>query len=190
MNEQDIITLLEHDKEMMEILRSVRSLQLPDCWVGGGVIRSKVWDHLHNYSTPTPLPDVDVVYYDKNDFDKKEINSPSTKSEKSIEMNLTTMMPKIHWEVVNQARMHVFHNRGSYKNSTDAKKDWVETATGIGAKLNGDKTIELAAPWGIEDLVNCVLRPVSQKPERLKEFERRIKAKNWLIKWPKLNIIY
>ena len=190
MNEQDIITLLEHDKEMMEILKSVKALNLPDCWVGGGVIRSKVLDHLHHYTTPTPIPDVDVIYFDKNDFLEDEIHSDSTKREKSLEDSLTSMMPQIKWEVVNQARMHVFHKRSTYKDSTDAMKDWVETATGIGVRLLDDGTLELAAPWGIDDLINCILRPVSQKQERLKEFERRIKVKDWLKKWPKLKVIY
>ncbi len=189
MTEKDIITLLEEDEEMMEILRSVRSLHLPDCWVGGGVIRSRVWDYLHNYPTPTPIPDVDVVYFDNNDFTSDEIHSDSTKSEKNAEDSLRTMMPHVAWEVVNQARMHVFHNRHPYHNSTEAMKDWVETATGIGARLLEDETIEIAAPWGIEDLTHCILRPVSSSPERMKEFYRRIEKKQWMTKWPKLKVI-
>lgn len=190
MNEDDLLDLIKKDQSIMEILKSVKSLALPDWWVGGGVIRSKVWDHLHNYHTPTPVPDVDVVYFDPNDFSNEEIHSGSTKREKSLELSLRGMMPNVTWEVVNQARMHVFHDRGPYKDSTDAMKDWVETATGIGASLSPKGDLLLATPWGIEDLTNCILRPVSNDPKRLKEFERRIREKGWLTKWPKLKVIY
>ena len=56
-------------------------------------------------------------------------------------------------------------------------------------KKDGNNKLILAAPHGIDDLVNCVLRPASFKPKRIKEFRRRIESKQWLEKWPKLQII-
>ena len=50
------------------ILETVRSLNPPDWLVGAGVIRSLVWDHLHGYTTPTRLVDVDVVFFDPTDL--------------------------------------------------------------------------------------------------------------------------
>lgn len=189
MTKSEIIRLIESDRSMMDILRKVQEIHLSDWWVGGGFIRSKVWDHLHGYTTPTPIPDIDVIYFDKDDFKENEIKSSCTKSEKKYEDSLIGMMPHIKWEVVNQARMHVFHGCLPYKNSSDALKDWVETATCIAVRLNRNGSISLSAPWGVEDLVNLILRPANKNPERVKEFYRRIESKGWLQKWPKLKII-
>lgn len=189
MTESDIIKLIESDRSMVNVLRTVQKIRLSDWWVGGGFIRSKVWDHLHGYNTPTPIPDIDVIYFDKDDFEKNEINNSYTKSEKKYEDSLRDMMPQIKWEVVNQARMHVFHDCLPYKNSSDALKDWVETATCIAVRLNRNGSISLSAPWGVGDLVNLILRPTNTNPERVKEFYRRIEYKGWLQKWPDLKII-
>jgi len=64
--ESDLLTLIESDTWMMDILSCVEQLQLPDCWVCAGFIRSKVWDYLHDFNERTPLGDIDVIYFDNN----------------------------------------------------------------------------------------------------------------------------
>lgn len=49
---------------MMEILKTVSQLDLPDWWVCAGFVRSKIWDTVHGFNTRTPLSEVDVIYYD------------------------------------------------------------------------------------------------------------------------------
>ena len=63
-NEGDILQLIRDDKEMMAILKAAKQLHLPDWWICAGFVRSKVWDTLHHFQEKTPLPDVDVIYYD------------------------------------------------------------------------------------------------------------------------------
>lgn len=188
MSEKDILRTIREDAWMMNILMAVKSLNLPDCWVGGGFIRSKIWDMLHGYTIRTPLPDVDVVYLDSNDFLQSEALSESTKKEKEYESQLRNLLPEVTWSATNQARMHLFHNTNPYKSSKEAMKDWVETATGVGARLNKQNELEFIAAWGISDLVNLVLTPASHKPDRIDEFNRRIISKDWLKKWPKLKV--
>lgn len=174
---------------MIEVLRTVKTLNLPDWWIGAGFVRSKVWDHLHNFKKPTPLPDIDVIYFDPNDYEKGETNSESTKNEKMHEDELKKLMPKPNWSVTNQARMHFFHKGDiRYKNSTEALSRWVETATCIGVRINSRDKLELTAPYGVEDLVNLKLRPVTMTTEGLKLFNQRIKKKKWLTLWPKLRV--
>lgn len=76
----------------------MKSLALPDWWIGAGFVRSKVWDMLHKYTKRTPL--------------------------------------------------------------------------------------------GIDDLVRGIIRPNPQSKSDRDLFERRIKEKEWLKKWPKLKIVY
>lgn len=183
MTEEDILQLIKKDKWMINILRSVEKLNLPDWWIGAGFIRSKVWDYLHDYTERTSLPDVDVIYFDSND--------KSEKVEKDIEKKLVLTLPGISWSVKNQARMHKLHDRGPYGNSTEALSQWAETATCVGVKTENGKLF-LTAPHGISDLVNLIIRPIpgydriySHIPDT---FEKRYRSKNWLQKWPMLKV--
>ena len=74
-----LINEISKDKWMMDILRSVRDLNLPDCWIGAGFVRNKAWDFLHEYSQRTPLSDIDVVFLDRTNTSltkETEIRSP------------------------------------------------------------------------------------------------------------------
>ena len=62
--------LLNADCWRMAVMRTVRAVALPDCWIGAGFVRALVWDHLHDFATATPLADVDVVYFDSENLSK------------------------------------------------------------------------------------------------------------------------
>lgn len=189
MTKADIILLIQNDNWMMAILRTVKTLDLPDWYVGAGFIRSKVWDTLHGYSQRTSLPDVDVIYFEKNDFTPDEANGESTTAEISYEKRLQNLFTGVRWSVTNQARMHLFHHTTPYNSSEEALSEWVETATCIGVRLDQNDQLILSAPRGIDDLVNLILRPISNSPEKLATFNQRVKNKKWLEKWPKLKVI-
>ena len=186
MNEKDILSLIQKDRWMMEILKSVKRLNLPDWWIGAGFVRSKVWDFLHDHKVRTPISDIDVIYFDKSDFSAEESLSETTKKEVEYEKQLREIMPGVDWSVTNQARMHLFHDDKPYKSSEEGLRHWVETATCIGVKLDEKDKLILTAPHGIYDLVNLIFRPTTTSYKNTKRFEERIKNKKWLSKWPKL----
>ena len=99
MTKKDIISLIENDAWMMDILSVVKTLELPDWWIGAGFIRSKVWDSLHGYTKRTPLPDVDVIYLNRNDYTKEEAQKGTTKKEVYYEQRLMKLRPEINWSV-------------------------------------------------------------------------------------------
>jgi hypothetical protein len=143
-------------------------------------VRSKVWDYIHGYEKRTPLPDIDIVYFDPE--------SPKD-DEKIYWEKIKRIFPEEKWSVTNTAYRHLKNERGEpYRNSTEALSEWVETATGIGVSLRKGKII-LTAPNGIEDLTSLKLRPTKAWQNRKSEFEKRIKEKKWLGKWPKLEIV-
>jgi hypothetical protein len=53
-HEAQLKALLAQDRVRMQVLRTVRGLELPDCWVAAGFVRSLVWDHLHQRNADTP----------------------------------------------------------------------------------------------------------------------------------------
>lgn len=179
MTKKDVVSLIKNDEWMMGILREVEKLNLPDWWIGAGFVRSKVWDHLHGYKKRTPLPDIDVVYFDPK--------SPKSNEQKYWKI-LKGKFPDQKWSITNTAYRHLrIGRKESYLSSTEALSDWVETATGVGVSINRGM-VKLTAPNRIDDLVNMVLRPTKNYEKRRKVFEKRIKEKKWLEKWPKLTI--
>ena len=51
---QRIADLLAADPSRMRVLTEVAALGLPDCWIGGGFVRSPVWDHLSGRAPTFP----------------------------------------------------------------------------------------------------------------------------------------
>ncbi|WP_404450212.1 nucleotidyltransferase family protein [Sutcliffiella horikoshii] len=183
--EKDLLNLIKSDEWMMEILRAAKSLNLPDWWICAGFVRTKVWDTLHRYTNRTPLPDIDVIYFDNNDVCEEK--------EKQLERRLLQLYPSAPWSVKNQARMHVINHLPPYADSTEAMSNFPETATAIGVKLDQDNQLQLVAPCGIQDLLNLVVKPTplyKKSTEHTSIYEKRLKQKNWQALWPNITILH
>lgn len=183
-NEKDIIRIISEDSWMMDLLKTVKILNLPDWWICAGFVRSKIWDVLHNFSERTLIPDIDVIYFDPANTDELE--------EKMLEEKLNHFMPGIPWSVKNQARMHVINHLPPYTSSVDGISKFPETATALGVKLDESGNVILAAPWGVDDVVNLEVKPTpftAETKERLQVYENRVEKKAWDSKWYKVNIL-
>ncbi len=181
--EQDIIRLIESDEEMMRILKAAQKLELPDWWICAGFVRSKIWDTLHQFREKTPMPDVDVIYFDKTNIEEKE--------EKRLEERLRDLLPNVPWSVKNQARMHIVNQVEPYKSSENAISKFPETATAIGVKLDQNNQVKLTAPWGIEDVLNLQVKPTPYFMETsalAAIYDERVTKKEWQSIWHKLEI--
>ncbi|MUV37756.1 hypothetical protein JNUCC1_01562 [Lentibacillus sp. JNUCC-1] len=182
-NEQDILTLIREDDWMMYVLAAAKSLSLPDWWVCAGFIRSKIWDALHGYSERTPIMDIDVIYYDEANIDETE--------EKRLEQELTNRHPHEPWSVKNEARMHIVNDIPPYASAVDAISKFPETATALGVKLDEHDNLILAAPHGVEDILNLQVRPTeyfTQVKKRAMIYEDRLVKKNWTSNWNMVSI--
>lgn len=180
MSPSDILALIKNDEWMMQVLRVVKELNLPDWMIGAGFVRGKVWDYLHDYKKRTPLGDVDVIYFDKSDIREE--------TEKEIERKLTEKMPDVPWSVKNQARMHLVNNEPPYSSSEDALSKWPEIVTCIAVSMDEKNNLVLIAPHGIKELVSFEVKPSPAFQRNLEIYRNRIKKKNWQEKWPKLKI--
>jgi uncharacterized protein len=184
MREQDIVGLISDDAWMMNVLRLVHSLGLPDWCVCAGFVRTRVWDYLHDFNSPTPLSDVDVVYFDRNDTNES--------TEKEYEKVLRELDSSIPWSVKNQARMHTKNGHVPYVSTADGLANFPEVCTAIGAYLDSNEQIHLVAPYGIDDLVNLVVSPTPfyTSTDKKDVYEKRIGSKRWQATWNRLRIIH
>jgi len=183
LQEQDVIALIRDDAHMMHVLRTVESLGLPDWCVCAGFVRSKVWDFLHGF-TETHLPDVDVVYFDRHYTDES--------IEKQYERRLSQLDSSVPWSVKNQARMHTKNGHTPYTSTADGLANFPEVCTAIGVYLHSDAGLALVAPYGVDDLVNLIVRPTPsfKSGDRRTVYEQRISTKKWETTWCRLRIIH
>lgn len=177
----ELRALIASDQRRMDVLRAVRDLDLPDCWVAAGFVRNCVWDHVHGHAT-SPLPeDIDVVWFDRARCDAER--------DVALERALRGRDGSVNWSVKNQVRMHARNGDAPYASATDAMRYWPETATAVGVRLGQGNTIEVAAPFGLDDLFGLAVRPTRGFAlEKRAVYVARIGAKDWLARWPRLRI--
>jgi uncharacterized protein len=184
-NEEDIIKMIKEDKWMMDILQAAKTLKLPDWWICAGFVRSKIWDTLHGFQQRTTIPDVDVVYFAKDNIDEAV--------EKELENKLSEILPGVPWSVKNEARMHIVNNIPPYTCTVDAISKFPETATALGVKLDEDDNLILTAPHGVEDAIQMEIRPTPHfktSRELTALYEKRIIKKNWPAIWQQVKVFH
>lgn len=172
--------IIHQHTDIMRDLRLVRALSLPDWYIAAGYIRSAVWDKLHGFEPGERHDDIDVIYYDPSDC--------SEATEKEFEQALKQQTGNPKWSVKNQARMHIRNGDAPYESSADAMSLWPETATGVGVRLDDEDKLHIAAPYGLADLFNIVLRRSSRFEDR-EYYLQRMRKKQWQLNWPKLQVI-
>jgi hypothetical protein len=159
----------------------VRSLRLPDCWVGAGFVRTAVWDALAGRPSRM-MGDVDVIWLDaRRACPLRDI---------LLQQRLAAAHPRFAWSVKNQGRMHLRNADAPYPSCFAALQGWPETATAVAVRLNDRDAIDILAPFGLQDLFGGVIRPTPRfLGGKMTVFERRYAEKNWLNEWPFLKVL-
>jgi uncharacterized protein len=184
---QELTQLIQSTPWLMSILETVRMCNPPDWLVGAGVIRNLVWDHLHQYQTPTPLADIDVIFFDQEDHRPER--------DRLVQQQLARRLPHVAWEATNQAAIHLWYEEvfgmsvPAVRSSEEAVGTWPETATSVALRLLSTDEISIVAPCGLSDLFNLVWRrnPCCLTRE---QFVQRLHSKQILRKWPRVQVIY
>lgn len=173
---------------LMDALEAVRSLGLQSWCIGAGAVRSLVWDTLHGFDKPSPLDDVDVVYFDASHA------SDGAEQEVDLEQRLRLLQPALRWEVTNQATVHLWFERAlgqrvaPLHSLEEGVATWPEFATCVGVYLAPDDTIGVVAPHGLEDLFGLRVR---HNPRRAsaETYLQRVAEKRFAERWPLLSIV-
>lgn len=166
--------LIQKDNLRMDLLSAVHALGLPDWYIAAGFVRNLVWDHLHGFSY-THLNDVDVIYFSETTIDEQPILD-----------RLLASHPEINWQLKNQASMHIKNGDQPYRNSIHAMGYWPEIETAIGARLCSDSKLVLASPFNISAIFDGYITHNKNREKGI--FLSRVKDKNWLELWPKLQL--
>lgn len=178
----ELKAILSRDHERSRVLGLVHALNAPDCWIGAGFVRNAVWDHLHGRPPSSPTGDVDVIWFDPNRSDPTE--------DAALHDRLTAMDPTVLWSVKNQSRMHVRNGDRPYTSAVDALRFWPETATSVAVRQTEQGCIEVAAPFGLQDLFGLIVRPGPCFADTKRDVVLdRTRTKQWLRIWPGLRLM-
>ena len=182
-NKAEILDSFRENPDMMAILETIRNLGLKDSWLAAGSVRNFIWNLLSERPAFDLETDVDVIFFD-----------PDISYEETLflEKKLRADFPQYQWELKNQVYMHK-HNPHTepYRNSCDAMSKYPERCTAVGLRLQADATLELFAPYGLEDILNFQVHPTPhflENEDRMKLYQKRLSKKNWREKWKNLTV--
>ena len=180
-NEQDILKVFRKNSDMMAILTIIRDLDLKDSWLAAGSVRNFIWNLLSDKSPFDSETDVDVIFFDPDVSYEETV---------SLENKLREDFPQYQWELKNQVYMHLHSpHTAPYTSSRDAMSKYPERCTAVGLRLNEDSTLELFAPYGLEDILKFQVSPTPHfldNEERMKLYQERLSKKKWQEKWKNL----
>ena len=145
---------------LMEVLRKVRDLDLPDWMIFSGAIYQRVLNHLTGRDPDYGIRDYDVGYFDPSDTSYEAEDAVIRRVAAAFEPPLREMV-----EVRNQARVHLWFEGkfgepySALRNTAEALSRFTTTAFSVGARLEADDRLTLVAPFGLEDLYALRLCP-------------------------------
>ena len=178
---QDFLQAIQLNTDLMKILTIIRNLDLKDSWLAAGSVRNFIWNLLSDKSPFDRETDVDVIFFDP---------AISYEDTLGIERKLKENFPQYQWELKNQVYMHLHSpHTAPYTSSRDAMSKYPERCTAVGLRLHADATLELFAPYGLEDILKFQVSPTPHfldNEDRMKLYQDRLSKKNWREKWKNL----
>ena len=178
--------ILRASRSVMHVLTTVRGLGLPDWRLFSGAVYQTVWNHQTGRPVDYGLKDFDIGYFDPDtSWDAEDVFIRRVAEAFDAPFRSTV-------EVRNQARVHLwFQDRFGepYEPLADtdqALSRFVCPAFGVGVRLEVDDSISVAAPFGLDDVFDLVLRPNPHRPEA-KGWERVTASAQ--SRWPEARIV-
>ncbi len=175
------------DPDLVEILQTLRELDLPDWWLVSGAIYQTVWNCLTGKSQGHGIKDFDIAYFDpaENSYDAEDLII------KQVNAAIPDLADRL--EVRNQARVHLWypekfgHAYPQLKSSADSLNYYMCTTHAVAVRLEEDDSLSIAAPFGLEDIFALTIRPCHSLPSNVKHYGE--KAKRMMRLWPELKVL-
>ncbi|MDB5420584.1 MAG: hypothetical protein JWR59_531 [Brevundimonas sp.] len=184
--ETELVAIVRADPVLMQVLTTLREIDLPDWRVFSGAVYQSVW----NARTGRPIgygrKDFDLGYFDPDtSWDAEDVIIKRVAS--AFDEPLKSEV-----EVRNQARVHIWfpdrfkEDYAPLPDTDTALGRFVAPAFAVGVRLEKDDSISVAAPFGLEDLFAMVMRP---NPNRgpAKGWDKVVASATE--RWPELTVI-
>jgi len=182
-----LAAIIRKDPDLMTVLRTVRGLDLNDWLIFSGAVYQSVWNDLTGRAPGYGVKDFDLGYYDADvswDAEDAVIKRVAEAFDEPLRSRV---------EARNQRRVSEWFPAKfgepypPISQTSEALTRFVAPAFAVGIRLENDDQITVAAPFGLDDVFDMVIRP---NPNRTL-------AKDWpqvtskaLERWPELTIVH
>jgi hypothetical protein len=151
--------IVRADPGLMHLLRRLRALGLPQWRLVAGCLYQTVWNALTDRPRGTGIKDYDLIYFDPADL--------SWEAEDAVIQRVTAATQDCPGpvEVRNQARVHLWFERRfgcrypQLHAADEALRYYASVVHAVGVRLEADDRLDIAAPFGLDDLFAMVIRP-------------------------------
>ena len=167
----------------MQLLTTACRMGLPHWRLGGGCVYQSVWNILTARPRRTGIKDYDLVYFDAFDLSWEAEDAAS----RQIAAALRDFQGEV--EVRNLARVPLwFEQRFGFpcpavSHPDDVFRQYPLTVQSLGVRLEPDGTLNILAPFGLEDLFSLRIRPNRSLPNKASYED---KTKRLVETWPEL----
>lgn len=177
--------IIAEDALLMDYLRGMVDLGLPDGLLGSGAIYNSVWNVLTGRPRHQGIKDVDIVYFDAGDtsFEAED------RVIRRVRAHFTDSPVPV--EVRNQARVHLWFPEKfgmpypELGSSAEMMLYFATKTHAVAARLC-DGAVEIIAPFGLDDLFSFRLTP---NPALRNKATHDRKAERAKAIWPELTIV-
>ncbi len=179
-------TYLRASADVMSVLRAARASGLPDWRLFSGAVYQSLWNGVTGRAVGYGVRDYDIAYFDPDLTEAAEMHW-ADRVRAHLPEGLRSLV-----EIANQARVHLWFEQKFGRpyaplQSTDAAlARSLATAHAVGMRLEQDGTMTVAAPFGLRDIFDLVLRPTPAL-EPIAAF--RAKALDARDRWPEVRIV-
>lgn len=186
---QRLQAIIQADPELMRLLLRLRRLDLPQWRLVAGCIYQTVWNVLTGRPRGTGIQDYDVAYFDAADL--------SWEAEDAVISRVTVATADCAGpvQVRNQARVHLwFADRFGLgypplASADEALRRYASVVHAVGVRLEPDGRLDIAAPFGLDDLFAMVIRPNpvldnAESHQRKAARVQRIWPEVTIVAWP------
>ena len=167
------------------ILTRLPMLGAPDAWLVAGSIYQSYWNALCGRAPTEGIKDYDIFYYDPRDL-SYEAEDLVVQRARLIFADLDALI-----DLKNQARVHLWYKErfGSdyppVASAREAIGRFQVRCTCVGLQPRADGTLDLHAPYGLEELRRGELRANRHCPD---QSGVNAKAESYRQRWPWLTI--
>ena len=182
------LKLVVHNPLVGELADRAPLLGLPDTWVVSGCLFQTAWNVLSGRPVAYGIQDYDLFYYDPSDLraeTEAEVNRRAAEMFSDLDCTI---------DIRNQARVHLWYEREfgvpgypPLKQATDGIDRFLAVCCMVAIRRNESRSFDIYAPFGVDDILNRVMRPNPWYPDAPVDCYNR-KALRWRAMWPELEI--
>ena len=181
---RELETLVRATPFLIGTLQTVRTLNLPDCWLVAGAVYNRVWNHLTDRPARHGIKDIDLFYFDPDTSWQAE--------DDHIKRAAGAFAADPPVELRNQARVHLWYEDrfgqpySALKNARQGIDRFACKTHAVGLQLDPSGALSIYAPFGLRDIFAFRITP---NPVLDKSATHDAKAARQKEMWPELTVL-